>query len=80
VASGVQLEVLRQAVSRRLDGDPGMSSGTWGDRWTSGGDGDGGDVADGERHGGGDPDGDGQDAPATDGAAGHDETSETQAE
>jgi preprotein translocase subunit YajC len=33
VASGVQLDVLRQAVSRRLDGDPGAQSSTYGDRW-----------------------------------------------
>jgi preprotein translocase subunit YajC len=80
VASGVQLEVLRQAVSRRLDGDPGTPSGTWGDRW-AGDDGDGGaDGADDDRHGAGDPDADGHDAPEADGAAGHDETSETQAE
>jgi preprotein translocase subunit YajC len=78
VASGVQLEVLRQAVSRRLDGDPGTPSGTWGDRWT-GAEGDGAaDGADDERHG--DPDADGHDAPEADGVAGHDETSETQAE
>lgn len=79
VASGVQLEVLRQAVSRRLDGDPGTPSGTWGDRWAGESDG-GADGADSERHGAGDPDADGQDTREADGAAGHDETSETQAE
>lgn len=35
VASGVQLEVIRQAVSRRLDGEPNAAGGTWGEGWTS---------------------------------------------
>jgi hypothetical protein len=89
VASGIQLEVLRQAVSRRLDGEPGTSGGTWENRWSSGDSPDGADDTDDDRpeadgHG---ADGRGADgAGATDGAeatgptAGDDETSETRAE
>lgn len=82
VASGVRLEVLRQAVSRRLDGDPGASTGTWGDRWASDTSSDGGaDGADGSPDAG-EPGADRPDGerPVADRAAGHDETGETQAE
>ncbi|MBO0894597.1 MAG: preprotein translocase subunit YajC [Acidimicrobiales bacterium] len=79
VASGVQLEVLRQAVSRRLDGDPGTPGGTWDSRWSSGdssddgAEDDGAEDADGER-----PEAEGPEAAGP--TAGQDETSETRAE
>lgn len=93
VASGIQLEVLRQAVSRRLDGEPGTAGGTWENRWTSEDSPDGGaDDADDDR-----PETDGPEAHDADGhladahgadgdgaatgpTAADDETSETRAE
>jgi hypothetical protein len=95
VASGVQLDVLRQAVSRRLDGDPGNPSGPWGDRWSAddGSDDtnaddaevDGPDAHEADAHDGTvygqDANGAAADGPQADGqATGHDETSETRAE
>ena len=72
VASGVQLEVLRQAVSRRLDGEPGAPTGTWEGRWTSDEHSDGADDdAEGERADADGPDANDEDARITDARGAH---------